>query len=163
MPGIFLRLAFRIRSLLAHANSLIPGWRSSTIKLAPSDETVMRNIPKGKKFREKKTNAILPVNFELRHDKNGVLETGISVYQRRLTTPQRIIDLTPDGFKGNIASAVVCRISKYGFIVADVPDENQEPGHAEIQNGKRNLLELSDRQLLCETFTWHTEDAHQLN
>ncbi|MBX9772379.1 MAG: hypothetical protein K2X29_13465 [Candidatus Obscuribacterales bacterium] len=117
----------------------------------------MKNIPKGNRYREKKTQSILPINFELRKD-----EIGTSVWQRKLITPEKVLSMTKESFRGQIASARVQSVTEEGFVVLDVPDEiHNIAGHAEVRSDKRSLLDLGDRQLLCEIFHWHSEPNDQ--
>jgi hypothetical protein len=115
----------------------------------PPDETVLKNVPKGRRFREKKTGAILPSNFELRND-----EQGKSVWQARLWNRDRVVENTPESLRGDFASATVeVVIDEQKFDVLDVPDDiDGLPGHAEIRGNALNLNDLAARQLLCELF-----------
>src|ERR1700730_16956453 len=100
------------------------------------DEDVLRHIPGGTLWQAPGPR-ITSANFRLRHDRQ---ETGVSVTRRKITTPERVLELM--GGSAGEGSRVACvrgaDVRGLGLQVVPKPLPD-DPGHAEIQTGQASL------------------------
>lgn len=118
------------------------------------EETILRRIPPGTRYRSPPKKPVTSVNFELREG-----EEGVSVTRSAITSPRELLALTPPSAlasmgpldQWNIAAAAVEDIRRIGFVVEADPN-NDDPGHALIKSGNASLQDHAARQRLAKVF-----------
>jgi hypothetical protein len=120
------------------------------------DEMLLRHIPGGTRWQAPGPR-ITSANFQLRHDRN---ETGVSVTRRRMTTPQRLLELVGGNREegSGVAVARTAEVRAMGLRAVSKPLP-EDPGHAEIQSGEASLDDHACRKRLSMLFHFLPEEA----
>jgi hypothetical protein len=113
------------------------------------DEDLLRHIPGGTLWQAPGPR-ITSANFQLRHDRN---ETGVSVTRRRITAPERLLELVAGSVEqgSRVTAARAGDVRSLGLQVVPKPLLD-DPGHAEIQSAEASLDDRACRKRLALLF-----------
>jgi hypothetical protein len=113
------------------------------------DEHLLRHIPGGTLWQAAGPR-ITSANFQLRHDRK---ETGVSVTRRKITSPQRLLELVGGDPQSGSRVALVraADVRAMGLQIVSKPTQ-EDPGHAEIQSAESSLDDHRCRKQLAMLF-----------